>query len=164
MLPRRSPPAAIVPSGPPPKVISWLYVCPVESLSDHWIAVEAGCVVEDVLCSVTFTTRKIFPALGWSNCEPVFVFTELSVTVQSLSTITGAPTPPVGVVDELDELEDVVTVLATLVATVLIAVPAERSTSVLTPMQPKMRTASTPSTIHSQVRDFFCGGGPYDGG
>jgi len=71
---------------------------------------------------------------------------------------------PVGVFDELDELEDVVTVLATLVATVLIAVPAERSTSVLTPMQPKMRTASTPSTIHSQVRDFFCGGGPYDGG
>src|SRR6266567_1337689 len=91
MLPRILPFAATVPSGPLPYVMSWVYVCPLASRIDHWARVEALCVLPDVLCSVTLTTRKMFPALGWSNSLPVLFFTELSVTVQSALTTTGLP-------------------------------------------------------------------------
>src|SRR6266566_1863444 len=91
MFPRIFPLAATVPSGPLTYVMSWVYVCPLASRIDHWARVEAFCVLPDVFCIVTFTTRKISPALGISNSLPVLFFTELSVTVQSALTTTGFP-------------------------------------------------------------------------
>src|SRR6266568_4921306 len=147
MLPRILPFAATVPSGPLPYVMSWVYVCPLASRIDHWARVEALCVLPDVLCSVTLTTRKMFPALGWSNSLPVLFFTELSVTVQSALTTTGLPIAfPAGAVVGAG----VFPVAGVFVAPWLAA---------RMPTQPSTASANTPRTTHSQVRRFF-GGGP----
>src|SRR6266571_8533284 len=161
MFPRILPFAATVPSGPLPYVMSWVYVCPLASRIDHWARVEALCVLPDVLCSVTLTTRKMFPALGWSNSLPVLFFTELSVTVQSALTTTGLPIAfPAGAVVGAGVFPVAGVLPLACVACGGVFVAPELSARM--PTQPSTASANTPSTIHSQVRRFF-GGGPGGG-
>src|SRR6266571_8289232 len=138
--------------------MSWVSVCPDESLSDHWPMEEAFCVAPDVFCIVTFTTRKMFPAFGVSNSLPVLFFTELSVTVQSALTTTGFPIAfPAGAVVGAGVFPVAGVLPLACVACGGVFVAPELSARM--PTQPSTASANTPSTIHSQVRRFF-GGGP----
>src|SRR6266571_5612214 len=141
--------------------MSWVSVCPDASLSDHCPMEETFCVAPEVFCIVTLTTRKIFPALGWSNSLPVLFFTELSVTVQSALTTTGFPIAfPAGACVGAGVFPVAGVLPLACVACGGVFVAPELSARM--PTQPSTASANTPSTIHSQVRRFF-GGGPGGG-